>query len=136
MRDITEFLTELPLSSEVFHPLKSRVTYHDPCLLNRGQGVYEEPRQLLGSIPDLNYQEMPDSDACCGGGGSLRLTNFDMAKRVLKRKMSFLRDLDIDALVTCCPVCIKQLKIGLSQEKMGNVKVLHIVSLLEKAMKS
>ena len=77
---------------------------------------------------------MPNSDYCCGGGGSLRLTNFDMAKRVLKRKMSYVKDLNIEAIVTVCPVCIKQLKIGLSQEKMGKVKVLHIASLMEKAM--
>jgi fumarate reductase (CoM/CoB) subunit B len=133
-QDITEFLTDLPLSSEAFQAVKSRVSYHDPCLLNRGQGVYDEPRRLLRSIPDLDYQEMRDSDSCCGGGGSLRLTNFDMAKRVLKRKMSSVKGLEIEALVTCCPVCIKQLKIGLSQEKMGKVKVLHIASLMEKAM--
>ncbi|MCK4783405.1 MAG: 4Fe-4S dicluster domain-containing protein, partial [Desulfobacteraceae bacterium] len=38
-QDITEFLTDLPLSSEAFQAVKSRVSYHDPCLLNRGQGV-------------------------------------------------------------------------------------------------
>ena len=133
-QDITEFLTDFPLPAEQLQAVKSKVSYHDPCLLNRGQGVYEEPRQLLRSIPELEYKEMPNSDYCCGGGGSLRLTNFDMAKRVLKKKMSYVKDLNIEAIVTVCPVCIKQLKIGLSQEKMGKVKVLHIASLMEKAM--
>jgi len=42
--------------------------------------------------------------------------------------------MDVEAIGTCCPTCIKQLKIGLSQEYMREVKVLHLANVIEKAM--
>jgi len=134
VQDFTEFLVGHSLLAENLRSFKMKVTYHDPCLLKRGLGITEEPRKLLRGIPELEFLEMPESDYCCSGGGGLRLTNFEMAKRILKRKMSFLKDMDIGAIVTCCPTCIKQLKIGLSQERRDKVKVLHPAVVLAQAM--
>jgi len=134
VQDFTEFLTGLSLPPERLKGLKTKVTYHDPCLLKRGQDIYKEPRQLLREVPELELIEMPEADYCCGGGGELRLTNFDMSKRILKNKMSFLKDMDVDAIITCCPVCIKQLKIGLSQEHMRQIRVLHPAIIIAEAM--
>ena len=48
------------------HPDPLRVTYQDPCHLVHGQGIRNQPRQLLRSIPGLNLVELKDSDVCCG----------------------------------------------------------------------
>jgi fumarate reductase (CoM/CoB) subunit B len=134
VEDFTEFLTGLSWDKEGLKGLKLKVTYHDACSLRRGQGVYEEPRRLLRAIPELTFVEMPEPDYCCGGGGGLRVTNFEMAKRVLNRKMSFLKDLEVEAIVTGCPTCIKQLTMGLSQEQGHKVAVLHPAVVVAKAM--
>jgi Fe-S oxidoreductase len=52
--------------------VKARVTYHDPCYLGRANGVFEEPRKLLESIPSVELVEMSHhktNSLCCGGGG-------------------------------------------------------------------
>jgi fumarate reductase (CoM/CoB) subunit B len=134
VQDFTEFLVDHFPSGKSLRGLKLKVTYHDPCILKRGVGITEEPRNVLRAIPDLEFQEMPEADYCCSGGGGLRLNNFEMAKRILKRKMSFLKNMDIEAIVTCCPTCMKQLKIGLSQQRRDNVKVLHPALLIAQAM--
>jgi len=134
VKDFTEFLEAFPLSRKKLHALNISMTYHDPCLLREGQGIYEEPRQLLRRIPGAVFSEMPGADYCCGGGGGLRSTNFEMSKRILNHKMSFVKTLDIDAIVTCCPICIKQLRIGLAQERLRQVRVLHLAVVMAETM--
>ena len=132
--DFTEFLVDLPLPENVLKKLQLKVSYHDPCLLYRGQGVYEEPRKLLQGIPELAYREMPEADYCCGGGGALRVSNFEMSGRILKTKMAYVKDLDIEAIATCCPTCIKHLKIGLSRERLRHVKICHVADIVARSM--
>ena len=43
VRDISEFLLSIPLEKPQSR-LEGRVTYHDPCHLRRGQGVWKQPR--------------------------------------------------------------------------------------------
>ena len=48
-------------------PLK--VTYHDACFLGRHNRIYEPPRELVGSLPNVELVEMPrnrDRAMCCG----------------------------------------------------------------------
>jgi len=70
----TEFLAERikELKKLLKKEISARVTYHDPCYLGRVNGIYEEPRQLIGAIPGVEFVEMSHSHAtslCCGGGG-------------------------------------------------------------------
>jgi fumarate reductase (CoM/CoB) subunit B len=132
--DFTEFIADLPLGQESLKALNLKVSYHDPCLLIRGQGIHEQPRQLLQAVPDLAYREMPEADYCCGGGGVLRLSDFEMSGRILKTKIDYLKDLDLDAIATCCPTCIKHIKIGLSRARMRQVKIVHVANILAQSL--
>ncbi len=105
-----------------------RVTYHDPCHLVRGQGVYEEPRQILRSIPWVEFVEMRDADRCCGGGGSFSLSHYDLAKAVARRKVEAIRDADVDIVTTECQACVMQLTDMLTQAGM-DVAVISVAEL-------
>jgi Fe-S oxidoreductase len=51
-----------------------KITYHDPCHLGRGAGVYEAPRNILRLIPGVELIEMERNQRwswCCGGGGGV-----------------------------------------------------------------
>jgi len=105
-----------------------RVTYHDPCHLVRGQGVYEEPRQILRSIPWVEFVEMRDADRCCGGGGSFSLSHYDLSKAVARRKVEAIRDAGVDIVTTECQACVMQLSDMLAQAGM-DVAVISVAEL-------
>ncbi|MDD8027744.1 MAG: (Fe-S)-binding protein, partial [Acidobacteriota bacterium] len=51
--------------------------FHDPCYLGRHNGVFDEPRALLGRLAGDGCRELPRHGAhsfCCGAGGGLMWT--------------------------------------------------------------
>jgi len=101
------------------------VTYHDPCHAVRGQGLTQEPREVLRSLPGVEFRELPEADWCCGGAGSYALSHYDLALKVLDRKMDNLERTGADVLVTSCPACIIQLSYGVRRRGLP-VRVCHI----------
>ena len=65
---------------------KIAVTYHDPCHLKKSLGVAAQPRALLQANPDYVLKEMPESDWCCGCGGSFNLQHYETSAAIGKRK--------------------------------------------------
>ena len=106
------------------------VTYHDPCHASRGQGITDEPREILGALPGAAYVEMPEADWCCGGAGSYALFHYDLSSRVLDRKMDNLEKTGADYLVTSCPACVIQLSYGVRKRGI-DTKVIHISEVLQ-----
>lgn len=57
---------------KVTKEVNKKVVYQDPCYLGRYNRLYDEPRQVLNSIPGLELVEFPntrENTLCCGGGG-------------------------------------------------------------------
>ncbi|MBW2148454.1 MAG: succinate dehydrogenase/fumarate reductase iron-sulfur subunit [Deltaproteobacteria bacterium] len=99
--DFTEYLTLLKPRYESRDKL--RVTYHDPCHLRRGQGVWEEPRKVLNAMPDIHFVEMQNSDRCCGG--MLAIANRKLAVALSEQKVEIIINANVDAVTTECPFC-------------------------------
>ena len=104
-------------------------TYHDPCHASRGQGLVREPREVLRSLPGVEFREMPEADWCCGGAGSYALSHYDLAIRVLQRKIDNVERTGANLLVTSCPACIVHLRFGIRQRGLP-VRVCHIAELV------
>jgi len=130
VRDISEFLMDIELITEM-GTLKHRVTYHDPCHLGRFQKVTSQPRQILRSIPGVEFIEMAESNVCCGAAGSFSLGHYDLSMEVLERKMKNVAQTGADLLVTCCPGCSMQLAHGIKKHglKMKSVELVELLDL-------
>jgi len=136
----------LKLSRNV--PMK--VTYHDPCHLGRRlaqapgyyvpgepiMGLYEEPREVIRSIPGVELVEMyriKEYAWCCGAGGGVieafpEFNQFTATERI-KEAMTT----GAEVLVTACPWCKRSLNDAI-QEMGADIKVLDIVELVQEAL--
>ncbi|HAD96329.1 MAG TPA: CoB--CoM heterodisulfide reductase, partial [Cryomorphaceae bacterium] len=69
---INQLLEEGKLSIEGGAYKGKRITFHDPCYLGRGNGIYEAPRELIRKL-DAELVEMrrcKSNGLCCGAGGA------------------------------------------------------------------
>lgn len=131
VRDISQFLAEIPMDDRLGE-VKAKVTYHDPCHLVRGQGVSEQPRQLLKMIPGVEFVEMKEANWCCGGAGTYMMTHYEMSMGILDRKMANAGETDAEVIASGCPVCQMQLRYGVRRAGLP-MKVTHPIALLDKA---
>jgi glycolate oxidase iron-sulfur subunit len=135
VRDITELLSnDLKFTPEARavgkggEP-KKVVTYHDPCHLNRSQGIRAQPRALLAGVESIELREMKFPCSCCGLGGGLSFSNYELSIDIARRKAESVRDSGADIVATACPGCIVQIRDGLHRYGV-DAKVVHVVELL------
>ena len=93
--------------------LNKKVIYHDPCYLGRHNDIYDEPREVLRSIPGLELIEFPESrenSLCCGGGGGRIWMETKKGERFSDIKVEQAKELGADILATACPYCLVNFK--------------------------
>ena len=131
VRDIHELLAALPIERPKGH-LSYRVTYQDSCHLSNAQRITAAPRELLRSIPGIEFVELSNADKCCGAGGTYTITERDFSMRVLDTKMRAVRDTRADVIATANPGCLMQLQYGAQREGMS-LEVKYITDLLDES---
>ncbi len=86
---------------------KVKVSYHDPCFLGRGLGIYEPPRQVLQHLDGVQLVEMKRNRAqsfCCGAR-ILGSYFGDLSEETANERINEFRDTGADLLITACPYC-------------------------------
>ncbi len=97
--DISEVLTKYGIEPPA--RLQIKATYHDPCHLLRGQGIKNQPRQLIKQVVELI--EMPS--ICCGSGGGVRSGNPEEAAALGDRRGDEIKKTGADIVISSCPFC-------------------------------
>lgn len=128
IEDISKFLYDIDFERPKTK-VNTRITYHDACHLAHGQGVWDEPRELLKEIPGVELVELPDADRCCGSAGIYNITHPDMAGRLLDRKIDDIPE-NVEMISMGNPGCMLQIAMGV-QKHGRSEKVVHTVQLLD-----
>jgi glycolate oxidase iron-sulfur subunit len=131
VKDVSEFLDAIDLVKPT-RPVPMRVTYQDACHLVHGQGIRNQPRQLLRQIPGLELVEMQDADVCCGSAGIYNLTHPDVSVQLLEQKMDYLLATGATAVVAPNPGCTMQLAYG-ARRRGTRLEFFHVVDLLDRS---
>jgi glycolate oxidase iron-sulfur subunit len=131
VRDVTELLADLapePPAWAAGRPL--RVVYQDACHLRHGQGVSDQPRALLRSVPGIELVEIADPGMCCGSAGTYNLMQPKAARELGERKARAILDAAPDVVATANPGCAMQLAASLRRLGHGGLRIAHPVELL------
>lgn len=132
VKDINEWLAESGLRAPRSPARERAVTYHEACHLCHGQKISQAPRQLLRAIPGLRLIELPEATWCCGSAGVYNITQPEMSRQLLERKLANIRQTGVATVVSANPGCCVQLEAGL-REAGWDVEVVHPVTLLARA---
>jgi len=121
--------------------VNKKVTYHDPCHLGRSMDVYDEPRELLKSIPDIKYKEMKRSrnhSRCCGAGGGvfscfpeIPLGPLSASEMVYKEA----KGVRVKIIVTNCSFCYHTLHQGQKLLEKAKYQIIDMPVLINKMRK-
>jgi glycolate oxidase iron-sulfur subunit len=129
VKDMVQLIHSIKADAPFAEPAVS-VTYHHPCHAVRGQGLLEEPAEILNELPGVEYRQLPEADWCCGGAGSYAFAHYELSQQVLDRKMENLKKNGAELLVTSCPACIMHLSYGVRKHGLST-KVCHISELIK-----
>jgi len=88
--------------------IEKTVTYHDPCELGRHCGIYDEPREIIESIPGIELVEMLRNRRaawCCGAGGGVKASFPDLAVEIAGDRLEEAKEAGATMIVSACPTC-------------------------------
>ncbi len=114
--------------------LDATVTYHDGCHMTRFLGERSTPRALLNRIRGLRLVEMPDSDTCCGFGGTFSAKFPELSVAMSDVKLDNAASTGAHYVVSADPGCLLQLQTR--AEAMGRpVQTRHIAEIVRDALR-
>ena len=121
------------------NPFKGEsITYHDPCYLGRGNGIYDAPRNVVKAVFG-EVKEMKRARSyglCCGAGGAQMFkeaekgnkeVNIERTEEIIERK--------VDKVASACPFCMTMLTDGIKlKNKEAELQNLDIAEIIGKAL--
>lgn len=140
---ISQYLLRLIKEGKIkLGPLSGKITYHDPCDLGRNSGIYAEPRDVIKSIPGIDFIDMAANRKlanCCGGGGNLESVNQALASKIALAKADEIIETGADIVVTSCQQCNRTIDASLKKKKKetnAKVKVIDLPELVLQSIQS
>jgi len=110
-----------------------RLTFHDPCQINRRGGINAEPRRLMNIVAE-NFIETEDAGTmnwCCSGGGGAGAIerNDDLRFEAFKLKKRQFEKVGPDKIITMCAFCHHTLEDKLEAHNM-DIEVVGLTDLI------
>ena len=84
--ELVSFLVDVRGMDRVAARWERTATYHDGCSGLRELGVKQQPRRLLASVAGLRLTELPDSEVCCGFGGTFCIKYPEISDKMVTDK--------------------------------------------------
>ena len=126
-KDITEYLDEnikLDFIRRKNNDKEYKIAYHSACSMQHGQKIHDVPINLIKKTGNQVF-DIPDGHLCCGSAGTYNLLQSDIAKKLLKNKISNIEKIKPQFIATGNIGCITQIANG------TKIPILHTVEIID-----
>ena len=126
-KDISEYLDEnvrLNFINNKENKKKYKIAYHSACSMQHGQKVHDVPIDLIKKTGN-QVLNIPDGHLCCGSAGTYNLLQSNIAKKLLKNKISNIEKINPQFITTGNIGCITQIANG------TKIPILHTVEIID-----
>jgi L-lactate dehydrogenase complex protein LldE len=127
--ELSEFLVNRLGVEDVGAHYPHRVTYHASCHGLRMLGLRDAPLKLLQHVGGIELIELPESEVCCGFGGTFAIKNADVSTAMLADKVRAILDTGAEVCAALDYSCLLHIGGGLSRQRTG-VSVVHLAEIL------
>ena len=103
---------------------KYKIAYHSACSMQHGQKIHKEPMNLIKQTGN-EVVEISDGHLCCGSAGTYNLLQNDIAKKLLKNKITNIEKIKPQIISTGNIGCITQIANG------TKIPILHTVEIID-----
>jgi glycolate oxidase iron-sulfur subunit len=100
-----------------------------------GQGIREQPRQLLAAIPHIQLREAMEAGVCCGSAGIYNLVQPEEAAELGRIKAADLAGTGAELVASANIGCSLQLRRHLGEGDFPQ-PVLHPIELLQRSWRA
>ena len=127
--ELTQFIVEVLNVDDVGAKLKGKATYHTSCHMTRLLGVREAPMRLLKNVKDLEFEELPGKEQCCGFGGTFSVKMAQISEQMVDEKVGHIEETEAEILIGADAGCL--MNIGGRIGRQGKpIRVMHIAEVL------
>ena len=123
-KDVTQYLGKNIKLNFKTSGKTHKIAYHSACSMQHGQKVHQQPLDLLKQSGS-DILEIPDGHLCCGSAGTYNLLQGDLAKELLKRKVTNINKIKPDFIAAGNIGCITQISTGTT------IPIVHTIELLD-----
>jgi len=127
--ELVSFLTDVLGVESVRARFEGEVTYHDSCSGLRELGVKAQPRKLLASVDGLNLVELPESEVCCGFGGTFSVKYGEISDKIVGEKAARIEKTGAPTLLAGDLGCLMNMA-GKLKRQGSAVQVRHVAEVL------
>ena len=131
--ELSQFVTEVLRAESTGARFERAVTYHDSCHGLRSLGVRDGPRRLIRAVEGIDFRELPDSETCCGFGGTFSVKYPAISKAMAEDKIERIESTGAGFVVATDASCLMHLG-GALERRGSRVRPLHLAELLAQGL--
>ena len=127
--ELSDFLVNV-LNKDYFGAeLEGKAVYHDSCAGLRECKIKAEPRALLEKVHGLELLDMPDTETCCGFGGTFAVKFEGISSAMAQQKVNNALAVGADYIISTDTSCLMHLQAYIDKENL-KIKTMHLADVL------